>query len=101
MEVFKVSAKTYGWIFAILSIGFIGSSQVNSFLVKKYKSEQIVNTALMVMVGIAVVFLTGSLQGWLGLVGTIVMIFGILCCVGLISPNTSALALGLLVWKPK
>jgi DHA1 family bicyclomycin/chloramphenicol resistance-like MFS transporter len=93
MEVFKVSAKTYGWIFAILSIGFIGSSQVNSFLVKKYKSEQIVNTTLMVMVGIAVVFLTGSLQGWLGLVGTIVMIFGILCCVGLISPNTSALAL--------
>jgi DHA1 family bicyclomycin/chloramphenicol resistance-like MFS transporter len=87
MEVFKVSAKTYGWIFAILSIGFIGSSQVNSFLVKKYKSEQIVNTALMVMVGIAVVFLTGSLQGWLGLVGTIVMIFGILCCVGLIVPT--------------
>nr|WP_294944368.1 multidrug effflux MFS transporter [uncultured Mucilaginibacter sp.] len=93
MEGFKVSAKSYGWIFAILSVGFIGSSQVNSFLVKKYKSEQIVNVVLITMAGIAIVFLTGAIQGWLGLVGTIVMIFGILCCAGLISPNTSALAL--------
>jgi DHA1 family bicyclomycin/chloramphenicol resistance-like MFS transporter len=93
MEVFKVSTKTYGWIFALLSIGFIGSSQVNSMLVKKYKSEQIVNAVMIVMVCISVVFLVGALQGWLGLVGTIVMIFGILCCVGLLSPNTSALAL--------
>ena len=48
---------------------------------------------MIVMVCISVVFLVGALQGWLGLVGTIVMIFGILCCVGLLSPNTSALAL--------
>lgn len=93
MEVFKMSTKTYGWIFALLSVGFIGSSQVNSFLIKKYKSEQIVSTTLMAMVAIAVIFLSGSLMGWLGIYGTIVMIFGMLCCVGLIAPNTNALAL--------
>jgi DHA1 family bicyclomycin/chloramphenicol resistance-like MFS transporter len=93
MEVFKVSSKTYGWIFALLSVGFIGSSQVNSLLVKKYKSQQIVNAALVAMVIISALFLVGSMQIILGLVGTIVMIFLVLCCVGIISPNTSALAL--------
>jgi DHA1 family bicyclomycin/chloramphenicol resistance-like MFS transporter len=93
MEVFKVSGKAYGWIFALLSVGFIGSSQVSRFLVNRYKSEQIVNTALIAMVAISVRFLAGAMQNWLGLVGTIFMIFGMLCCVGLISPNTSALAL--------
>jgi DHA1 family bicyclomycin/chloramphenicol resistance-like MFS transporter len=93
IEGFKVSAKSYGWIFAILSVGFIGSSQVNSRLIKKYKSEQIVNAALITLVVIAVAFLIGAIQGGLGLVGTTAMIFGVLCCVGLIAPNTSALAL--------
>lgn len=93
IEVFKVSEKTFGWIFAGLSIGFIGSSQVNSMLVKRYSSEQLVNTFLICMVVISVVFLIGSLNGWFGMGGTIAMIFGVLCCVGICSPNTSALSL--------
>ncbi|MCQ6960210.1 multidrug effflux MFS transporter [Mucilaginibacter aquariorum] len=93
MEVFKISSKTYGWIFALLSVGFIGSSQINSMLVKKYKSQQIVNAALIAMVIISALFLVGSMQNILGLVGTIIMIFLVLCCIGITSPNTSALAL--------
>jgi DHA1 family bicyclomycin/chloramphenicol resistance-like MFS transporter len=93
MEVFNVSAKTYGWIFALLSVGFIGSSQVNNLLVKKFKSEQIVNTALISMVVISVLFFAGSVEQWLNITGTIFMIFAVLCCVGIVSPNTSALAL--------
>jgi DHA1 family bicyclomycin/chloramphenicol resistance-like MFS transporter len=93
MEVFGVSSKMYGWIFALLSVGFIGSSQVNGLLMKKYKSERIVNGALIGMVILSVPFLIGSMQNGLGLAGTIGMIFGVLCCVGICSPNTSALAL--------
>lgn len=93
MEVFKVSSETYGWIFALLSVGFIGASQVNSFLIKKYKSQQIVNVALIAMVIISAFFVVGSVQNVLGLAGTILMIFLVLCCVGITSPNTSALAL--------
>ncbi|RFZ83313.1 Bcr/CflA family efflux MFS transporter [Mucilaginibacter terrenus] len=93
MEVFKVSSKAYGWIFALLSTGFIGSSQLNNLLMKRYKSEQIVNGALIAMIFFAAVFLIGSIQGWLGLVGTILMIYLVLCCVGLMFPNTTALAL--------
>jgi DHA1 family bicyclomycin/chloramphenicol resistance-like MFS transporter len=93
MEVFKVSAKTYGWIFAILSIGFIGSSQVNNLLLKRFKSEQIVWVALTVQVITALVFLIGSAYNLFGLIGTICMIFIMLCCVGTTNPNASALSL--------
>src|SRR6201996_3001107 len=67
MEVFKVSSKTYGWIFAGLSIGFIGSSQVNNLLMKKYKSEQIIMVASSIQVIVTVLFLTGAFLGWYGL----------------------------------
>lgn len=93
IEVFKVSEKGFGWIFALLSIGFIGSSQVNSMLMKKFKSEQMVNVSLFSMVIISIIFLIGSLNGWFGIGGTIVMIFGVLSCVGICYPNTAALSL--------
>ncbi|MBD1392707.1 multidrug effflux MFS transporter [Mucilaginibacter glaciei] len=93
MEVFKVSSKAYGWIFAGLSVGFIGASQVNSLLVKHFKSERIVMVAVPAMVIISALFLMGAWQNVLGLAGSLVMIFGVLSCVGILSPNTSALAL--------
>ncbi|HEY9197698.1 MAG TPA: multidrug effflux MFS transporter [Mucilaginibacter sp.] len=93
IELFKVSEKHFGWIFAGLSVGFIGSSQVNSLLIKRYSSEQLVNVFLVCMVIISAVFLLGSFKGWFGLGGTIAMVFGVLCCVGICSPNTSALSL--------
>ena len=93
MEVFKVSTKTYGWIFAGLSIGFIGSSQVNNLLMKKFKSEQIIFAALSVQLLTTIIFVIGAINGWFGLGGTICMIFILLCCVGTTSPNASALSL--------
>lgn len=93
IEVFKVSEENFGWIFAGLSVGFIGSSQVNSFLVKRYKSEQIINVTSVCIVIISGVFLLGSFYNWFNMAGTIVMIFGVLCCVGITAPNTSALTM--------
>jgi DHA1 family bicyclomycin/chloramphenicol resistance-like MFS transporter len=31
-EIFHVTAKQYGWIFALIAMGLIGASQVNSLL---------------------------------------------------------------------
>lgn len=93
MEVFKVSAKTYGWIFAGLSIGFIGASQVNNLLLKRYKSEQIIWVALTVQVITAAIFLVGSWYNWYGMTATIAITFVMLCCVGTLNPNASALSL--------
>ena len=93
MEFFRVSGKLYGWIFAGLSIGFVGSSQLNNLLIKRYKSEQIVVVALTGQALVAIVFIVGSFNGWFGLYSTIAMIFLVLCGVGLTNPNASALSL--------
>jgi DHA1 family bicyclomycin/chloramphenicol resistance-like MFS transporter len=46
MDLFRVDAKGYGWLFAFLSIGLIGASQVNSQLLRRYQNAQIVRVAL-------------------------------------------------------
>jgi DHA1 family bicyclomycin/chloramphenicol resistance-like MFS transporter len=93
MDIFNVSGQVYGWIFAGLSVGLIGASQVNSFLLRRYRSEQLIFAALIGQVGITLSFLVLTALGWLGLVGTLVMLFAFLCCLGISSPNTGALSL--------
>ncbi|MGE7777106.1 multidrug effflux MFS transporter [Chitinophaga sp. NPDC101104] len=93
MQVFQLSDKAYGWVFAALSVGFIGSSQVNTLVLKRYSSEQILPVALSVMSVAALVFVWGSGAGWLGLWGTIGTLAVLLCCLGFVNPNTAALSL--------
>lgn len=93
MEVFQVNEETYGWIFALLSLGFIGSSQVNTLMLRRHNSQQLIRTALITQVITALIFLTGSIYGWFGLVETTGLLFTFLCCLGFISPNASALSL--------
>jgi DHA1 family bicyclomycin/chloramphenicol resistance-like MFS transporter len=95
MELYKVSERQYGWIFAVIALGLIGCSQLNSLLLRTYKSQQIIRMALICQSLIAVTLFTGSFLGWLGLSGSITLCFLFLCCQGCIFPNTSALSLAL------
>ena len=93
MEVFHVSAQTFGFIFAGLAAGFIGSNQVNVLLLRKYSSEQIFRASLLVVCQVALLFLVGTHFGWFGLDLTLVLLFISLSCLGLAYPNAAALAL--------
>lgn len=94
MELFKVSAQQYGWIFAFNAGGLIGSSQLNTFLLKRgLKSEQIVVGALISQSITGAVLLLATVNGSLGVLSTVGLIFLFLCCQGFIFPNTSALSL--------
>lgn len=93
MEIFGVSGEMYGWIFAFLSVGLIGASQVNSYMLRHYQNEQLVYAALICQVLTGVVFLVLISGGWIGLYGTIALLFIFLCCLGFSSPNTAALSL--------
>src|SRR6476619_4441452 len=46
MEIYKVTKQQYGWIFATIAMGLITSSQINTLLLKKFSSEQIIRVAL-------------------------------------------------------
>ena len=93
MEVFHVSAQTFGFIFAGLAAGFIGSNQVNVLLLRKYSSEQIFRASLLVVCPVALLFLVGTHFGWFGLGMTLVLLFISLSSLGLAYPNAAALAL--------
>jgi len=93
MEIFEIDGKVYGWIFAGLSVGFIGASQVSAAILKYYTSEQIVYASLLCQAITALVFLVLSLNGLTNLYSTIGFIFIYLCCLGLVAPNTNAIAL--------
>ncbi len=93
MSVFGVSQKTYGWIFATLSIGFIGSSQLNNLLLKRFNSQQILRFILICYVVLAILFFLFSQLGWLSLPVMMIFLFGLLACVGIANPNTAALTL--------
>jgi len=66
MEMYHVSPKMYGLIFALLSVGFIGGGQVNIQLTRKFESESIFHVAIIVQVIAGFIFLTGVIGDWLG-----------------------------------
>ena len=45
MDIFEVDGKTYGWIFAFMSLSLIIGSQLNSVFLNRFKSEQMIFAA--------------------------------------------------------
>lgn len=93
MNIYKVSEQQYGWIFAFLAFAMIGSTQMNHFLLKKYKSEQIIKTTLFYQSIVGLILITGVYNNWFGMYSLIGMMFIFLIGQGLTGPNTSALSL--------
>jgi DHA1 family bicyclomycin/chloramphenicol resistance-like MFS transporter len=93
MTYFHLSKRTYGWVFAFLAGAFIGLSQLNALLLRRYKSEQIVRVAMPGQVIAAILFFIGSAAGWYGLGATIFFIFAFLTFMGFTNPNATALCL--------
>ncbi|WP_281233553.1 multidrug effflux MFS transporter [Flavobacterium gelatinilyticum] len=93
MDIYRVDAKAYGWIFAFMSVSFIGSSQLNSMLLKRFSSQQMIFGALISQSVISIIFLILALNDLLGLYETIIMLFLFLACLGISNPNTAGLTL--------
>jgi DHA1 family bicyclomycin/chloramphenicol resistance-like MFS transporter len=93
MDLYEVSETGYGWIFALLSVFFIGFSQVNSVILRWFSSKKIVFWALSAQAVFSVLFLLAAIYNLLNLYTTISFIALFLGCLGFINPNASALSL--------
>jgi MFS transporter, DHA1 family, multidrug resistance protein len=93
MKIYNVSEQQYGWIFALIAAGLITCSQLNNVLLRKYDSEQIIRTVLLVQTSVGILLFFGSLFNWLNLYSIIFLIFLFLSCQGFSFPNSSALSL--------
>jgi DHA1 family bicyclomycin/chloramphenicol resistance-like MFS transporter len=93
LELFGVSQRHYGFIFAFIASGLIGSSQLNNLLLKRYNSVQIVKSTLIIQTILGVLLFLGSAFHVIGLYGTVGLIFLFLSCQGFSFPNSSALSM--------
>ena len=93
INIYNFSEKEYGWIFAVLAFAMIGTTQLNHFLLKRFKSEEIIQVTLIYQSIIGVVLIGGAAYGLYGKISLIVLMFLFLTGQGLSSPNTAALAM--------
>lgn len=93
MELYGASEQQYGWIFALIAAGLIGSSQLNNFILKRYSSAQIIRVVLITQSLLGLLLVAGTVSGVLGLSSTIFLMFLFLSCQGFTFPNTAALSM--------
>ncbi|MEO6844897.1 MAG: multidrug effflux MFS transporter [Ginsengibacter sp.] len=93
MDLYRVSEKQYGWIFAFVAMGLIGASQANTILLRKYSSEQIIRVTLFCQCLAGMSLVLGTWFHFLGLFSTIFLIWVFLSTQGFAFPNSSALCL--------
>ena len=93
MNMYKVSERQYGWIFAFLAFAMIGATQLNHILLKKYTSAQIIKVTLWYQSVVGLILVVGTYYEWYTLYSLIGLMFIFLTGQGLSSPNTSALSL--------
>lgn len=92
-ELYGLSKKEYGLVFAFVASALIFATQLNRWLLKRWTMSQISRAANtgQALVGLAMLFSIWSHS--LNLALLIALIFGYLLCQGFIFPNTSAMAL--------
>ncbi|HLK30014.1 MAG TPA: multidrug effflux MFS transporter [Puia sp.] len=93
MDEFHVSPKMYSGIFAGLSVGFIGSSQLNHILTRHFKNEEILKVVLITQSTVSIIFLITVLNGWYSMGSVLGFLFVLLSCSGLTYPNAAAVAM--------
>ena len=93
MGQYGISEKEFGYLFGLIAFGLIGSSQANRYLLKYFSSPGIVQTAGIVqaisglVMSLAVYFIHPVLPVLVSL------LFILICCQGLTTPNATAMAL--------
>ena len=74
---FHVGPHAYGLIFAALACSFIGGSQLNIWLSHRYADHKIFRVAVICQNAIMLIILVGTLYGWYGLTGNIVLLLAL------------------------
>jgi DHA1 family bicyclomycin/chloramphenicol resistance-like MFS transporter len=93
MNIYGLNERQYGWVFAFLAAGLIGSSQFTHLFLRFWKSETIIRNALWFQGLIGFLLVAGTLYGGWSLYGIIALLFLFLCGHGLIGPNATSLTL--------
>lgn len=93
MKYFGLSESQYGWIFGTNAMGYIAGSQINRLLLKRLTSLQIVLLAGGTLFIVALSMITLLQLELFTPVVLVLHIFTFLFCLGILVPNSTAMAL--------
>lgn len=93
IEVFGLAPDDYGLVFGLNAFGFVVAAQVNGRLAHKVEPARLLSIGILVQIGAAIVLLAVALTGLGGLWGFVVPLFVAISALGLVMPNTAALAM--------
>ncbi len=93
MKLYGVTEQQYGGIFSLIATGLIVSSQLNTLLLKKFSTAQLMRAVLAFQVVMGLILFAGTTADVLGMYGTVAMIFLFLGCQGFTFPNSAALSM--------
>jgi DHA1 family bicyclomycin/chloramphenicol resistance-like MFS transporter len=92
IELFKIPAESFGWIFGANALGLIGFSQLNGRLLRKYNPTEILGVCLTLTAVFSLALIVAGVFNF-GFWGTAVPLFLYVASLGMIFPNSTAGAL--------
>ena len=90
---FKLSPYQYGLVFSLLAAGYIGASQLNILLLRRFHSVQIFKMSIICQIIFTLLFLLVAWIDWYHLPIVMLLLFGMLASVGIAYPNATVLAM--------
>ncbi|MGE3904479.1 MAG: Bcr/CflA family multidrug efflux MFS transporter [Reyranellaceae bacterium] len=93
IELFGVSERMYGVLFAVNVMGMVLTATVNSRLVRRFGPRKMLRAGVVVVALTGVALLAVGLSGFGGLAGVMISLFPLFCALSLVAPNATASAL--------
>ncbi len=93
IDLFGVSERFYGVLFAVNVMGMVLTATVNSRLVRRYGPRKMLRAGVVVVALTGVALLAVGLTGFGGLAGVMISLFPLFCALSLVAPNATASAL--------
>ncbi|MEQ8423383.1 MAG: multidrug effflux MFS transporter, partial [Cyclobacteriaceae bacterium] len=93
MNIYHLTEQQYGWAFALVAFGMIGTTQLNHLLLRHFNSESLIKVALLCQTAVGVILVLGTWNHWFGLHSFTALVFMFVAGHGIMTPNVTALAM--------
>lgn len=93
IKLFGLSEQTYAIFFGLNAMSFIIGSQLNRFALNKIEAKNVILLSNLFQLSGTTLLLLGTLSGFIGMTGTILLILNHMFWLGFFNPNVSAFAL--------
>lgn len=93
INTYGITERQYGWVFAFIAAGIIGSSQLNHLLLKKFTNAELVRYPIIGQTIVGALMILGTRFEWFNMYGLLAIMFVFVCGQGIIGPNATALSL--------